>query len=69
MVLATGTRISSNDSSAVSEARLPSLFSFRLTRKPGTSVGTRICVIPRYPPSSDVRASRQTQSAWVPLVM
>ena len=47
MVLATGTRQSSKDSSAVSDPRMPSLSSFRLTENPAVSVGTMIWDMPR----------------------
>ena len=46
-VLATGTRTSTSDSSAVSLERLPSLSSLRLTENPGVAVGTMIWLIPR----------------------
>ena len=64
-----GTRTPSNTSSAVSDERMPNLSRVRLTEKPGASVGTMIWEIPTEPPSSEVRASTQTQSAWAPLVM
>ncbi len=69
MVLLTGTRASSKTSSAVSEERLPSLSSVRETRTPGVAVSTTICDIPWWPPASQVRASKHSQSACVPLVM
>ncbi len=47
MVLATGTRTSTSESSAVSLERLPSLSSLRLTVNPGVSVGTTIWLMPR----------------------
>ena len=53
----------------MSDARLPSLSSLRLTENPGDAVGTMICDMPRWPASSEVRTSRQIQSAWVPFVM
>ncbi len=46
MVFATGTRIASKLSSAVSDDRMPSLSSLRLTENPGASVGTTIWLIP-----------------------
>jgi len=45
--LATGTRASVKDNSAVSEHLLPSLRSVRLTENPGVSVGNTICDMPR----------------------
>src|SRR6516165_4515510 len=47
IVLATGTRASVKDNSAVSEHLLPSLRSVRLTENPGVSVGNTICDMPR----------------------
>ncbi len=69
MVLATGTRTSVNDSSAVSLDHMPSFSSLRDTTTPGMSVGTTMSDMPREPGSSEVRASRQSQSACVPFVM
>ena len=68
MVLATGTRTSVNDSSAVSLDHMPSFSSLRETSTPGVAVGTTMSDMPGGRPSP-VRASRQSQSAWVPLVM
>ncbi len=68
-MLATGTRTSSKTSSAVSDPRMPSLSSLRLTENPAASVGMMIWLTPREPPSSEVRTSAHSQSAWVPLVM
>ena len=61
--------MSVNARSPVSDARMPSLSSFFDTSKPGVSVGTRIWLMPACPPSSVVRASRQSQSAWSEFVM
>ena len=47
---------------------MPSFSSLRETATPGTSVGTMIIDMPRSA-SSEVRASRQSQSACTPLVM
>lgn len=47
MVWDTGTRASTKLSSAVSEDRLPSLSSLRLTVNPGVWVGNRIWDMPR----------------------
>ena len=47
IVLLTGTRTSANESSAVSDDQLPSLSRVRDTRKPGRSVSTTICDMPR----------------------
>ena len=69
MVLATGTRTSVKDSSAVSLDHMPSFSSLRDTATPGMSVGTTMSDMPREPGSSEVRASRQSQSACVPFVM
>ena len=48
---------------------MPSLSSFLDTEKPTASVGTMIWLIPRCPPSSEVRASRHSQSACRLLVI
>ena len=69
MVFETGTRTSVNESSAVSLDHMPSFSSLRDTATPGTAVGTTMSDMPWYPGSSEVRASRHSQSAWVPLVM
>ncbi len=70
IVFATGTRTSVKESSAVSLDHMPSFSSLRETATPGMSVGTTISDMPRAPStSSEVRASRQSQSAWAPLVM
>ena len=45
------------------------VFDLAQALKPGESVGTIISDMPRKPGSLLVRASRQSQSAWVPLVM
>ena len=69
MVLDTGTRTSLKESSAVSLDHIPSFSSFRETTTPSSEVGTTMSDMPRYPPSSLVRARRHSQSAWVPFVM
>ena len=69
MVCDTGTRTSLNDSSAVSLDHMPIFSSLRATTTPSIAVGTTMSDMPRYPTSSEVRASRHTQSACVPLVM
>ena len=48
---------------------MPSFSSLRETSTPCRSVGTTTSDIPFAPPSSEVRTSRHSQSAWVPLVM
>ena len=48
---------------------IPSFSSLRETATPSSAVGTTMSDMPRPPGSSEVRASRQSQSACVPLVM
>jgi hypothetical protein len=69
IVFDTGTRTSVNESSAVSLDHMPSFSSLRETTTPSDDVGTTMSDMPRYPVVLEVRASRQSQSAWVPFVM
>jgi hypothetical protein len=67
-----GTRTPSRCSSAVSEARIPTLSSFCATSKPGRSVSTRNSEMPPHGSAgsrSAVRTTMVTKSARVPLVM
>ncbi|CFN70366.1 Uncharacterised protein [Bordetella pertussis] len=70
MRLETGTRTSSKNSSAVSEARSTSLSSLRETLTPGVSSGTMMSdLFLCGPPSCEVLHSRQIQSPCTPLVI
>ena len=67
--LPAGTSTSSNEISAVSEARWPSLSSFLSTVTPSASRGTTNALIPRWPASGSVFAYTVYHDAWLPLVM
>ena len=69
MRLRFGTRTLSKKICAVSDECMPSLSSFRAMLTPLVFIGTQISDLLRCFGPSPVLASRQIQSAWVPLVI
>ena len=67
--LATGTRTSWKNSSAVSDSSWPTLSSLRPRLNPAMPVSTASRVMPRAPLPGSVRAAARTRSALYPLVM
>ena len=65
---AAGTRQRSKRSSAVSEARMPSLSSVLTTVKPGVPFSTRKALMPRCPAARSVCAKTRAAPASRPLV-
>jgi hypothetical protein len=68
-IAVSGTRTSAKLRSAVSDACIPSLTSFRSRVTPGASSGTRNRVKPSWPAAGSVRVRRTITSARWPLVM